>query len=262
MRPAYVWSQSAWMPGLDGTEAVLGQGPADPAAISPNVRSFPPRLMRGTSPTTRMLAATGRHALALASVEDYVSVLGSAFGEISIAIVQLEAMVTGDGKISPALFKNSVHNTAGGVLSVADRNHSPSSTLSAGDSTVAMTLLEGLLQLDDGAPAVLVAVGDESLPEPLSQRGGWPSFSAAWVLRSEPPPKPAVRFEAIVLAEENGVVALPRVPKTLEHQPCRSAFSVLEAVAAQQSTELVLSVEDGVVHSLRIGGPGATKAAS
>ena len=238
MKPAYVWSQSAWMPGRAGADAVLEMRPPDADQLQPDMASFPSRLMRGTSPTTRSLVWVARDALRQASVQGCTSVFGSAFGEASIAIRQLEMMISGDGKLSPTLFKNSVHNTAGGVMSVADRNHAPSTSVAAGELSVAMALLEAQCLIDAGAPSVLVAVGDESLPEPLSQLGVWPTFAAAWVLGASPPPggEPAMVFDGVV--RMNG--ALGHVPSELGLHPCRSAFVVLDAVAA-------FLVEDGTV---------------
>ncbi len=248
MKPAFVWSQSAWMPGRSGVDAVLRQASPDEAQLEPDLATFPSRLMRGTSPTTRALVWTARDAMRRASVDECVTVFGSALGESSIALRQLEMMVTGDGKISPTLFKNSVHNTAAGVLSVADRNRSASTSLAAGELTVASALLEAMLQLDEGAPTVVVAVGDETLLEPLSQRGVWPLFAAAWVLRAVPPPDATIALASVA----PGSGAPRAVPEDLTSHPCRSAFTVLDAVANQRPGEYVLGVEDDACSVLSI----------
>lgn len=242
MKPAYVWSQAAWMPGLRGVEAVLAGGEPDPAATNPDISTFPSRLMRGTSPTTRMIVATARDAMRAAGAEMKSTVVGSAFGEISIALKQLEMMLTGDGKVSPAAFKNSVHNTAAGVLSVADGNMSPSTALAAGEMTVGYSLLEGMLQLADGVPMLVVAVGDEQLPPPLSQRGDWPHFAAAWVLGAAPPPGPCMAIESVEPCEAETL----EVPPALATHPCRSAWAVLQAVHQRREGTMRLATEDGL----------------
>ena len=257
MKPAYVWSQSAWMPGRAGADAVLQQASPDAAQLQPDMGTFPSRLMRGTSPITRALVWTARDAMRRASVDECFTVFGSALGESSIALRQLEMMVTGDGKISPTLFKNSVHNTAAGVLSVADRNRRASTSIATGELTVASALLEGMLQLHDGASTVVVGVGDEALIQPLSQLGVWPLFAAAWVLRAVPPPHATVGLEAVVQGKGDP----PGVPEDLATHPCRSAFTVLDAVAHRRSGEFVLAVEDDACPAVRIrahsGGHGA-----
>ncbi|MBV1862744.1 MAG: beta-ketoacyl synthase chain length factor [Nannocystaceae bacterium] len=236
------------MPGRRGVDALVEARAPDPDQMEPDVSTFPSRLMRGTSPTTRMIVATARDAMVELEGPVGATVVGSAFGEISIAIRQLEMMLTGDGKVSPALFKNSVHNTAAGVLSVADANMAPSTAIAAGELSVAYALLEGVLQLEDGVPTVVVAVGDERLPEPLSQRGDWPHFAAAWVLSSAPPLRPCVALEPLTPIDAEPLTG----PDVLAGHPCRSAWDVLDAVHHRRPGTLILGSEDGRGFGLRV----------
>lgn len=230
----YVLGQAAWMPGRPDVAAVvedrsgLGPGPG-PGTDAPDGRGYPSRLMRGTSMITRMSVAVARQALAGTGADPGTipAVFGSAYGEVAIAIAQLEMMITGDGQISPALFKNSVHNTGAGVFSIAHGNHTSSTSLAAGPLTVAYALLEAQGLLDEGAPQVLVVVGDEALTEPLAQLAQWESFAAAWVLGRDPPEgRPWVR-----LSELSALAGPPAdVPPALAMHPCRSAHALLAAI--------------------------------
>lgn len=241
----HVWGQAACMPGLPDVAAVLAAGGvSEPEAALPELEGYPSRLMRGTSTLTRMCAAVARQSLRHAEVapESIAAVFGSAAGEITIAVDQLTMMVTGDGQISPARFKNSVHNTSAGVFSVAHANRTSSTSVAAGPLTVGYALLEAQLLLDAGARHVLVVVGDEALPEPLDARGRWPSFAAGWVLGREAPQHAGLSLEmSPVVATEQ---ALTTVPSVLAQHPCAGAYALLKAVAQAQVGTLVLGRED------------------
>jgi hypothetical protein len=261
----FVLGQAAWMPGRPDVEAVVeDRTPATegPGAQAPDVRGYPSRLLRGTSMVTRMCAAVAQRALVGAGADprtipavfgsqheaahadaplSTIAMFGSAYGEVCIAIEQLEMMVTGDGQISPALFKNSVHNTGAGVFSIAHENHTMSTSLAAGPLTLAYTLLEGLGVLDDGAPHVLVVVGDEALPAPLSTRVQWAPFAAAWVLGREPPvdDRPRIR-----LSELQALAGPPaEVPVALANHPCRNAHALLAAIHHHHTGRVSLGQE-------------------
>jgi Beta-ketoacyl synthase, N-terminal domain len=242
----FVLGQAAWMPGRPDVEAVVeDRTPATegPGAQAPDVRGYPSRLLRGTSMVTRMCAAVAQRALVGAGADPRTipAMFGSAYGEVCIAIEQLEMMVTGDGQISPALFKNSVHNTGAGVFSIAHENHTMSTSLAAGPLTLAYTLLEGLGVLDDGAPHVLVVVGDEALPAPLSTRVQWAPFAAAWVLGREPPvdDRPRIR-----LSELQALAGPPaEVPVALANHPCRNAHALLAAIHHHHTGRVSLGQE-------------------
>jgi 3-oxoacyl-(acyl-carrier-protein) synthase len=238
----YVLGQAAWMPGRPDVAAVI-EDRCVPGADAPAAGGYPSRLMRGTSMITRMSVAVALRALEGTGVDPRTvpAVFGSAYGEAAIAITQLEMMVTGDGQISPALFKNSVHNTGAGVFSIAHGNHTSSTSLAAGRLTVAYALLEALGMLEEGAPQVLVVVGDEALPQPLAELAQWESFAAAWVLGRDPPPaaRPWVRLS------ELQALAAPaaEVPAALAIHPCRSAHALLTAIHRREPGRVSLGQE-------------------
>ena len=136
MTTVTVWGQGAWMVGRPSVAAVLDRSQAPSAEENPDISAYPSRLMRATSLITRMSANVAAQAIASSGVDPSTiqSVYGSAFGEVMIAIEQLQMMVSGDGRISPLTFSNSVHNTAAGVFSVARQNHAMSTSLAAGNS--------------------------------------------------------------------------------------------------------------------------------
>ena len=107
------------------------------------------------------------------------TVFGSAYGEILIAFEQLD-MIEREGVPSPARFKNSVHNTASGHVSIATGNTGFTTALAAGPATFAMCLLEAWVWLETHGGSVIVSVADEPLPDHLAKwvdmtLWGWPS---------------------------------------------------------------------------------------
>lgn len=239
------------MPGRPDAEAVV-EDRSIPGARAPDLRGYPSRLMRGTSTITRMSAAVASRALESSGADPRTipAVFGSAFGEIAIAIEQLEMMVSGDGQVSPALFKNSVHNTGAGVFSIAHGNHRMSTSLAAGPLTVAYALLEGRGVLDEGAPCVVVVVGDEALPEPLAGIVQWESFAAAWVLSREPPGDGRPRIRLSPPEPVAAPIAAP--PPGLAAHPCRSAHALLTALHRRQPGLVSLGREPDEAWSVEV----------
>jgi hypothetical protein len=93
------------------------------------------------------------------------------------------ALASGERALSPTRFHNSVHNAAAGYWSIAHRCQAPSTALCAYDGSFGAGLLEALLQLQAGAPQVLLAAYDLDYPPPLRERRPIPdAFGVALVL--------------------------------------------------------------------------------
>ena len=245
MTTATVWGQGAWMVGRPSVAAVLGGQREASGAVEPDVSTYPSRLMRATSVLTRMSAHVASQAIASSGVDPSTipSVFGSAFGEIAIAIEQLEMMVSDDGRLSPLTFSNSVHNTAAGVFSVAKENRLVSTSLAAGELSFGYALLEAHALLDEGASHVLVVVGDEPLPEPLHGLGPWAAFAAALVIGRE---NPAAGGRTIGPVHDcEAPLSASDVPEELAHHPCRGAYALLSALHQPDARTVVLGFEDG-----------------
>ncbi len=169
MRPVRILGRGLWAPGFRDWPA-FAQGARDGSVDSPACDLVPSRKRRGTSLMTRMAVEVGAQAVAEAGVpaSEVAIVFGSHHGEIQIAIDQLAMMHEHDGLLSPARFKNSVHNTGAGVFSIATDNRGFATAIAAGFDTLAMTLLEAIVLLEHGvAETALVVLSEESVPEPF-----------------------------------------------------------------------------------------------
>ena len=172
-----------WATGFPDMTAFQAAKP-DPDVVKPACSIAKSRLMRGTSLLTRMVVEAAAQAGEDARIDmrEAAVVFGSAFGETQIAIDQLSMMRTGDGIVSPARFKNSVHNTGAGVFSIATSNRNFVSALAGGWETTASVLLEAAGLLQDQYEHVVVAVADEPIPEAMDSNFVFHGAGVAFVV--------------------------------------------------------------------------------
>ena len=90
-------------------------------------------------------------------------------GELSITDYMGSTLAGDPLAMSPTRFHNSVHNAAAGYWTIGSGCHAPATALSAWHASFAQGLLEALVQLADGAPAVLLAAYDGTAPGPLAE---------------------------------------------------------------------------------------------
>lgn len=189
MKRIHVTGLGLWTPGFP-SPAAWQVGTPDPAAKRPTAALIDARSRRRCSLLTRMAIEVFEQAVTQAGVRpaETPAVFGSAQGELLTSIGLLEQLSQGDGELSPTRFHNSVHNTASGYVSIAAESRAPYSSLSGGDATVAMALLDAWLQLDERGGHVALVLMDEAIPEPLAPAGeNYDPLALAFVLAAEPP---------------------------------------------------------------------------
>lgn len=214
-----------------------------PVVAPPSVEIANPRLRRGTSAVTRMavdVATQAAHAAGF-DLSSMSAVFGSSLGELDVAIEQLDMMRTGDGIVSPARFKNSVHNTASGVLSIATKNPGFTTAIAAGDHTVPACLIEAVGCLEAGDSEVVVAVVDEPPPEPFASADAQLAFvplAVAFALSTEAGATSMATVRALSLRD---AADAPAVPDELQHNPVASALVLVDALLQRKSGWIALS---------------------
>jgi 3-oxoacyl-(acyl-carrier-protein) synthase len=150
--------------------------------------SVPPATLLPARARGRASSLTRLFAEVIASVQGFANgdpamlpiVYGSAAGEMETTLALLEHLV--EGTSSPVRFQASVHNTAGGLISIATHNQTFSTAIAAGTETVAMALIEALGWLKAHGGETIVAVADEAAI-PLINGKHYPAFAAAFLLR-------------------------------------------------------------------------------
>lgn len=97
------------------------------------------------------------------------SVFASTHGDLAITDYMCSTLVEDPRALSPTRFHNSVHNAAAGYWTIGAGCVQPTTAISSFDATFAQGLLEALVQLHAGAPAVLLAAYDAPSVGPLAQ---------------------------------------------------------------------------------------------
>jgi hypothetical protein len=169
-----------------------------------------------------------------ADLREVPTIFGSAYGEIRTAFDQMD-MMEREGVPSPARFKNSVHNTASGHVSIATGNTRFSTSLAAGSEIFAMCLLEAFAWLDVHRSSIIVSVADEPLPEHLAAAGCYDPLGIAFHLTSD------LRAPADGLGELSDLRRKHRedspadLPERLARNPCAAGLFLVEATLRKRS---------------------------
>ncbi len=214
-------------------------GQPSPDALRPACAGVSPSLLRGASVATCAALEVLRQAAAAggADLRGAATVFGSTLGEIQTAVA-LSAMIRSEGVPSPMRFKNSVHNAAGGIASIAHGNTGFSTSLSAGGDLLGCCLAEALGWLDERGGDALVVLAEEEIPAPLPGHGGYPPLAVALHLRAGDGP---VTLRDLALDP-----SAPEAAPVAGHPgcACASAIPLLHAVDARRGGTVGLSVGD------------------
>jgi len=229
VKSLFVKGVGLWAPGYPDAKAWLA-GTASEDVVKPPVDLAPSRMKRATSINTlgAVEAVTQAGRDAGWDLSTPATVFGSAHGEIQIAVDQMEMMHDGDGKISPARFKNSVHNTAAGLFSIAAKNKGFTTAIAAGPNTFAMSLFEaGVVVLSGRASRAIVCVSEEPLPEPIDRFVEQKAMAIAFAIDAEP----GDRRLTLPSPAELG----PREVPGYEGHPAAPALALLRALEGGES---------------------------
>jgi hypothetical protein len=185
MKPVYVRGLGFWTPGYASPEAWC-RGESDPSVDAPEVALLSGPLRRRATGLTRMAVEVLEQAVRTAGCDVATApiVWATSHGEHATAIKILGMMRSGEGKLSPTHFHNSVHNAASGYASIATGNCAPSTTLTGGAELVASTFLEAICHLEAGAEDVVVVLADEPLLPPFGCSDGKAPLALAFCLSS------------------------------------------------------------------------------
>ena len=191
MKHVYIEGRGLWTPGFAGPDAWLASE-RDDTVEKPTVDIVQSRMKRATSVMTRaavdVVTQAGREADW--PLDTFATVFGSCHGEIQIAVEQMVMMQEGSGVVSPARFKNSVHNTAAGLFSIAAKNKGFTTAIAAGEHTFAMSFLEAWALLATGeVDRVVVSVCEEPLPVPITSFSSHVALGVALAFAREPSEK-------------------------------------------------------------------------
>ncbi|ATG20836.1 3-oxoacyl-ACP synthase [Ralstonia pickettii] len=198
---------------------------------------------RRTGPVVKLALAVGHEAVAgcRRDAASLATVFSSSGGDGQNCHAICETLAGDDRKLSPTRFHNSVHNAPAGYWSIATQARAPSNVLCAHDGSFAAGLLDSVCQVAaDGTPTLLVAY-DGTYPEPLHAVRPVPdAFAVALVLAREAGPRSLARID-VALSETPPTTLADAALETLRQgNPAARALPLLQALATQHATNLVL----------------------
>jgi len=236
---------------MSGACIVEGAGLANGSG-STDLTLLGTRQRRGLSECARFMVSAATAALEDANIDsiDFPMVSGSSLGEIQTAETLCQMRLHGDGRSSPARFRNSVHNTVTGLMSIAFGSHAPCTSVAAGPATVAVAILEAQLQLWHGAPRVLVMVGDESVPQVFDPEFGYPPVAGALVLAASTAQRYQPTLELVRLGQSDARGEVP-----LRVNPGLPMLEIVNALRSREARAIVLPGLHGDEWTLQIGAP-------
>ena len=140
---------------IDGAQPENAPARPSPQLLAPNERRRAP----GSVAVALEVALAACRDAGIAP-ETLPSVFASTHGDLGITDSMCETLADDPTAISPTKFHNSVHNAAAGYWTIGTGCTEATTALSAFDATFAQGLLEALMQLAAGAPAVLLVAYD------------------------------------------------------------------------------------------------------
>jgi hypothetical protein len=202
---------------------------------------LPPALRRRASSLARMAAAVAGQAAHQASVDlsRVPIILGSAYGEIVVAVEMMREFDGPTALPSPTRFHNSVHNAAAAYLSIATGNRGFSTALAAGTATPAVVVFEAVALLGECGGDALLVLLDEPPPSPFERAEPYPAAAVAFCLSSRSGPQSL----AALSEPRRGSTTRADLPDGLERHPCAGAFALLAAVASLRSGNVSLGAD-------------------
>jgi hypothetical protein len=226
-----------WIPTQPSLEDFLAER-SQPPASRPETQLLGPRMRGRASLLTLMLANVVEQASVAAAIDRarVPIIFASAYGEMGTTLSLLEQLNSEDCRLSPAKFQASVHNTAAGQISIADRNRSFSTALAAGHDTVAMALIEAWAFLAREPGSVVVACADEGAPRALAPDRLFGPLAAAWVLSNVSNSRPGVARLARLVATTREYE-----PAAARENPCAAALPLVRALFASAPSTVVLN---------------------
>ncbi len=141
---------------------------ATPTRPSPQLLATNERRRAPESGAVALEAALAACTAAGRDPQSLPSVFASMHGDLGITDYMCATLPVDPTAISPTKFHNSVHNAAAGYWTIGAGCVQPTTAISSFDASFAQGLLEALVQLAAGAPAVLLVAYDAGSAGPLA----------------------------------------------------------------------------------------------
>lgn len=243
-----------WSQGLDSWQAACayaanGQLPAE-AAVRPSPQLLAPNERRRAPDTVAVALHVAQSACAAAGMDpaQLPSVFASCHGELSITDYMCRTLAEDPASLSPTRFHNSVHNAAAGYWTIGAGAHTPATAISAGAWSFAQGLLEAMVQLHEGAPAVLLVSYDGAATGALATQAPSTGLLGTALVLARDGPGPALQLRL-----DDQPAAAPRAPGPLQQRARGNAGEAMMALFdALASAQPALHLPAGPAQGLHI----------
>lgn len=245
-------------PGLpnweQGRQQLAGSLPYQAArTVLPLPMALPPAERRRAGTVVKVSLAVGQEAVTASGLQAATlpSVFSSSGGDGINCHEICRTLASSDRLISPTRFHNSVHNASSGYWSISSGAMAGSSVLCAHDASFAAGLLEAVTQVVVDDTAVLLVAYDTDYPEPLHSKRPVPdTLGVALVISPRRSARTRVQITLRGASFLTTAAADPMDDGALEllrqSIPAARALPLLQAIARNQSTLLVLAYLNGL----------------
>ncbi|MGL6259502.1 beta-ketoacyl synthase chain length factor [Vibrio sp. WXL103] len=137
----------------------------DNIAVADSAPSVPKSFLRRSSPLTKQVLAFSD--FVFSSVPSFL-IFATRHGELARTMSLLHSIAE-QSELSPTQFAQSVHSTAPGILTIANKEPVPFTTICAGQQTLVMALVEAVSYIRNHPDSeVCVIFADERVPDELT----------------------------------------------------------------------------------------------
>ncbi len=234
-----------WRAGLDILANRAGYRPS--ATVLPPPAALPPTERRRSGKAVKLALAIGQEAVAAAGLDPstLATVFSSSGGDGYNCHEICVTLASGDRRISPTRFHNSVHNAPAGYWSIAVGAMAPSTVVCGFDASFGAGLLEAITQVAvDGIRTLLIAY-DTDYPEPLrSVRPIFDAFGVALVLASAHSPRACAEITVTFTVAAPDHLANADLEALKLAIPAARSLPLLQAIAQGKPRRVVLDYLD------------------
>jgi len=252
----FVRGIGAFGPGFENWQQlqhILAGGPANPEANSaPKPAIIPANERRRAPLAVRIAVETCSQAIAMSGLDAATTacVFASGLGDTELTDYMCRELAGPQKQLSPTKFHNSVHNAAAGYWTIATGCQQPANSVAGLEDSVAIALLEAVVQCVSEQKPVVIALYDTPTSEVLfSLFPNREAFGLALVITPEDDSGIATALDCTVISAEEPAWPERGIPDTLlalfRHNPAAKALMLAQGLAAVTASNLTLPLSRG-----------------
>jgi len=258
----------AWGPGFcslsDFREVLSARADSVAEVVAPKPELIPARERRRSSSLVKLAVEVAQQACSMAAIDpaEAQCVFTSGIGDADLTDYMCRVLAGPDKLLSPTKFHNSVHNAAVGCWSISTGCEQPATFVSGMRNSFPMAIIEAITQVSAESVPVLLVLADIPMPAPMQQMHPIDQlFGAAFLLAPPQQRRSATcsnglpRTLSLALMPTESAwpsVAIPALQTLYKHSPSARCLSLLQALCATQTQQLLLPMGDSLAAQLSL----------